>query len=141
MALVAVPQASLPGNYAVSDGAGRKVAGFSLNIRPDESDLERVPAAEIAEALGPDSILQLGRSVHLTDALRESKPPPVELLPLLMMALLLLLACESLLATRFTRRPPEPAPGPPPLPAINGPENGPERGTLEPAREAEGVRS
>jgi hypothetical protein len=108
-----VPQAVQPGNYLVSDGGGRKVAGFSLDVRPEESDLERVPAAEIESVLGSGSVLQVGRSIRLADAMRGSRPPPVELLPLLMMALLLILTLESLLASWFYR-PPAGAPGPEP---------------------------
>src|SRR5439155_507287 len=42
---LAVSQASAPGHYVVLDGKGRTAAGFSLAVRPEENDLERVPVA------------------------------------------------------------------------------------------------
>jgi hypothetical protein len=101
-----VPQALAAGNYLVLDGKGQPVAGFSLDVSPLESDLERVPAEELEAVLGKNVILPVGRSVSLREALAMSRPPPVELLPYLMMALLVVLALESLLANRFYRRPP-----------------------------------
>jgi hypothetical protein len=108
--VVAVPQAVAPGNYLVLDGKGQAVAGFSLDIAAAESDLERVPVAELETVLGEGAVLEVGRAVSLSDALAKLLPPPVELLPYLMMALLLILTLESLLANRFYRRIPE-APG------------------------------
>jgi hypothetical protein len=105
-----VPQAQAPGHYGVYNGRGELVATFSLNVRPEENILERVPAEEIETALGPRSLLQVGRSVGLNEALQTTRPPPMELLPYLMMALLLVLTLESLLANRFYRRP-APVPG------------------------------
>jgi hypothetical protein len=100
-----IPQAAAPGNYAILDGRGRRVAGFSLNVRPEESVLERVPAEEIEAVLGKGSLLQVGRAVNLREALQGLRAPPLELLPYLMIGLLLLLPLESLLANRFYRRP------------------------------------
>jgi hypothetical protein len=99
-----VPQVLGPGNFSVFDGKGRLAAGFSLDVRPEESDLEKVPAGAIEDALGPGSLLQVGREVSLKEALQGLRPPPVELLPWLLMAVLLGLALESLLANRFYRR-------------------------------------
>jgi hypothetical protein len=48
--------------------------------------------------------LQVGRSISLKDALFGLRPPPVELLPWLMIAVLIVLTVESLLANRFYRR-------------------------------------
>ncbi|HEY7313816.1 MAG TPA: BatA domain-containing protein [Gemmataceae bacterium] len=101
---LSLPQAVTPGNYAVRDANKRIVAACSLNVRPQESDLERVPAEEIESVLGKDTVLQVGRTVTLKDALAGMRPPPVELLPWLMMAVLLVLTVESLLANRFYRR-------------------------------------
>jgi hypothetical protein len=110
LARVGVLQALAPGNFALLDGHGQMVAGFSLVVAAEENDLERVPAEEIEAVLGPRSVLQVGRSVSLQDALQAMRPPPVELLPYLMMALLLLLTVESVLANKFYRRQ-APAPG------------------------------
>jgi hypothetical protein len=101
---LALPQAVATGNYAVRDGNKRVVSGCSLNVRPQESALERVPAEEIESALGKDTLLQVGRTISLKDALLGMRPPPVELLPWLMMTVLVVLTVESLLANRFYRR-------------------------------------
>lgn len=108
-----LPQAVSPGNYVVRDANNRVLAGCSLNVHPRESDLERVPADEIESALGKDTLLQVGRSVSLKDALTSLRPPPMELLPWLMMAVLIVLAVESLLANRFYRRGADTATGEP----------------------------
>jgi hypothetical protein len=101
---VVLPQAVAPGNYAVYGGKGRMAAGFSLNIRPEEGQLEQVPAEEIEAALGKGSLLAVGRTVSLRDALQSHWKPPVELLPWLMVAVLLVLTVESVLGNRFYRR-------------------------------------
>ncbi len=100
---LSLPQAAAPGNYAVRDANKHLVAGCSLNVRPQESVLERVPAEEIESVLGKDTLLQVGRTVSLKDALLATRPPPLELLPWLMMAVLIVLTVESLLANRFYR--------------------------------------
>jgi hypothetical protein len=112
---ISVPQAHVPGQYAVMEGQGKVAAAFSLNIRTEENDLERIAKEEIEEALGKGSLLQVGKAMTLGDALQSAKPPPVELLPYLMIGLLLLLTVESLLANRFYRRP-APSPGEEPEP-------------------------
>lgn len=101
---LSLPQAIVPGNYAVRDAKKRIVAGCSLNVRPQESELERVPAEEIEAVLGKETLLQVGRTISLKDAMTGIRPPPVELLPWLMMAVLVVLMVESLLANRFYRR-------------------------------------
>jgi hypothetical protein len=105
-----VPQAQAAGHYLVLDGKGHAVAGFSLNVVPAESDLERVPVEELEAVLGKNSVLAVGRTASLHDALETSRPRPVELLPYLMMLLLIVLALESLLGNRFYRRVPEESP-------------------------------
>jgi hypothetical protein len=105
--LLAVPQAQAAGNYLVLDRNGQPAAGFSLNVVAAESDLERVPVEELEAVLGKDSVIAVGRSVSLADALKTRRPPPIELLPYLMILLLIVLALESLLGNRFYRRVPE----------------------------------
>jgi hypothetical protein len=102
--LLSLPQAVAPGNYAIRDANKRVVAGCSLNVRPQESDLTRVPAEEIESVLGKDTLLQVGRTISLKDALACLRAPPLELLPWLMMVVLIVLTVESLLANRFYRR-------------------------------------
>jgi hypothetical protein len=101
---LSLPQAVTSGNYAVRDANQRLVAGCTLNVRPQESELERVPAEEIESVLGKETLLQVGRSISLKDALTGMQPPPLEFLPWLMMAVLIVLTVESLLANRFYRR-------------------------------------
>lgn len=100
-----LPQASAAGNYAVRDGSQHFFAGCSLNVRPQESELERVPAAEIESVLGKDTLLSVGRAMSVKEALAGLRPPPVELLPWLMMVVLVVLTVEGMLAARFYRRP------------------------------------
>ncbi|MFO0840983.1 MAG: hypothetical protein U0797_01110 [Gemmataceae bacterium] len=105
---VVLPQAAAAGNYQMLDGKGVVRAAFSLDVAAREGDLDRVPVAELEEALGTGSVLQVGRSLSIADALRDARQPPVELLPYLMLLLLAVLTFEGLLANRFYRRVPEP---------------------------------
>ncbi len=100
-------QAVQPGNYQVLDGKNARLAGFSLDLSPVETDLERIPAEQIEQVLGDGSVVQVGFSTSLRDELARARKPPLELLPLLMIGLLAVLTCESLLANRFYRRTPE----------------------------------
>ncbi len=119
---LAIPQATAPGNYTVLDGKNTTAAAFSLNVRGEESHLDRVPAEEIEAVLGPGSLLQVGRTASLKNALEGLQPPPVELLPWLMMVVLLVLTVESVLANKFYRRtPPAAEGGEPGAPATGGP--------------------
>lgn len=101
---ISLPQAATPGNYAVRAADKRIVAGCSLNVRPQESDLQRVPTEDIEAVLGKGTLLQVGRTMSLKDALAGMRPPPLELLPYLMMAVFVVLTVESVLANRFYRR-------------------------------------
>jgi hypothetical protein len=109
-----VRSASAPGQYTVYDPNRNRFAGFSLNVAPDESRLDRLPDGEIEKALGPGSVVRLEPGASLNEALGRrpqataSAPPPpapVDLLPTLMMLTLLFLAVEGLLANRFYQRP------------------------------------
>lgn len=48
--------------------------------------------------------MSVGRAVRLRDALAGARRPPVDLTPYLMMALLVVLMGEGVLANRFYRR-------------------------------------
>jgi hypothetical protein len=102
-----ITQAVVPGNYTVRDGNGRPVAGFSVNVRPEECQLAREPdtAQKIEALLGPNTVLPVGHATSLHAALQGHWRQPVELFPWLMIALLLVLAFENLLANKFYRRP------------------------------------
>ena len=101
---LSLPQAIVPGNYLVRDAKKRIVAGCSLNVRPQESELDRVPTEEIELVLGKETLLQVGRTIRMKDALAGMQAPPLELLPWLMMTVLVVLTVEGLLANRFYRR-------------------------------------
>ena len=114
--------ASAPGAYSVFDPNRNLFTAFSLNVSPDESRLDRVPAEEIEKALGPGSVLTAQPGVSLNGPLREraaaattAEPPwePLPLLPLLMILTLLFLTFEGLLANRFYERPSSAAAGGP----------------------------
>jgi hypothetical protein len=100
-------EAVQPGNYLVLDGKKTPVAGFSLNLPSEETNLERVPDEQLEAVLGKGRVARAGQSTSLLNALSGASRPPMELLPLMMMALLVVLAVESLLANRFYRRTPE----------------------------------
>jgi hypothetical protein len=101
---VDVPQAQTPGQFAVLDVNDQVAAAFSVNARPEESDLDRVAVADLEAVLGEGSVLAVGRTASLADALASAHPPPVELLPYLMLGLLAFLSVEGLLANHFFRR-------------------------------------
>jgi hypothetical protein len=130
-----VVNATVPGNFSVLDAEpgrpAQRLAAFSLNPRPDEYQLDRVPAEQIEALLGEGSVLPIGRTTTLRDRLQERWAQPVELAPWLLIALLLLLAVESLLANRFYRRPA----GEPEEPALGGVSEG--RAGLRPAAKQE----
>src|SRR5207244_3523388 len=93
-------QAVTPGNFTLLDGEGRMAAGFSLNARPEESQLSRVPVEQIEALLGEGAVLPVGHSTNLSDALQSRWGQPVELYPWLMIVVLLVLVLESFLANR-----------------------------------------
>jgi Aerotolerance regulator N-terminal len=99
-----LPKAVAPGNYTVDGPDGKRVAAFSVNLPPDECVLTRVPAAEIEALFGPGAVVPVERRGSLREALQGHWSQPVELFPVLMIALLLALAIENLLANKFYRR-------------------------------------
>ncbi len=100
-----ITQAVLPGNYAVFDPDTRqRIASFSLNLPPEETQLDRVPVEQIESLLGSGSVLTVDYKTSLADALHGHWQEPLELFPLLMIVLLIVLAVENLLANKFYRR-------------------------------------
>jgi len=102
------PQAETTGNYmliGVNDGGENKqvISAFSVNVPADESDLTRVPLPEIESLFGPDAVIPVDRQANIREVLKGHWNEPVELFPLLMVALLLILALENLLANKFYR--------------------------------------
>jgi hypothetical protein len=102
-----IAQAVVPGNYALLDGQGQRLTAFSMNPRPEECQLDRVPVEPIEALLGPESVLPMGRSVSLRERLQEHWAQPLEVAPSLLLVLLLVLALENLLANKFYKRPKE----------------------------------
>jgi hypothetical protein len=103
---VVFPQAAAPGNYAVEDSDGQTVARFSVNMPREESSLERVPTEQIEALFGAGSVVPINHREDLKEKLFGHWRQPVELLPALLAALLLLLALENLLANKFYKRDP-----------------------------------
>jgi hypothetical protein len=94
-----------PGNYAVFDPTTEKrVASFSLNVPPEESQLDRIPVEQIESLLGSGSVLSVDRDLTLADKIKGHWLQPLELFPWLMILVLLVLAVENLLANKFYKR-------------------------------------
>jgi hypothetical protein len=100
-------QAVTPGNYTLLGGDGRRTTAFSMNVPPGEAVLARVPVEAIEGLLGEGAVVPVGHSTSLRDAMQGRWGQPLELFPWLMLALLVFLAVENLLANRFYRRAPQ----------------------------------
>jgi hypothetical protein len=101
------PEARAPGNYKLDaiGGPGRERLGaFSVNLPPSEGSLARLPSAALESVFGPGSVLSIGPTSDMKDVLRGYRSEPLRLLPYLMLAILLLLACENLLGNLFYRK-------------------------------------
>lgn len=81
--------------------------GFSLNVPAEESTLDKVPAEGIEELTGKGTVIPVGKNVALADVLSDTDrfQHPVELFPWLLIAVLMLLVLEGLVANKFYRRP------------------------------------
>lgn len=101
-----IAQAVMPGNYTLVDPTGKRTSCFSVNIPPEECQLNHVAKEAIEALFGEGALLPLDHKASLRDALQKRWNQPVELLPWLMMALLVLLAVENMLANKFYKREP-----------------------------------
>jgi hypothetical protein len=101
---VGPPRTNLPGNFRLSVDAVKWTDGFSLNVPAEESTLEKVPVEAIEELTGKDSVVPLDKNRDLRDAIAGGGKHPIDLFPWLLIAVLLLLAAEGLVANRFYRR-------------------------------------
>ncbi len=104
-----IKQAALPGNYRVegpvaAGQAGPVLAGFSVNLPPEEGDLTRVSASDIESVFGANAVVAPDRQASLHDLLQGQWSEPLELFPYLMVLLLFALALENFLANKFYRR-------------------------------------
>ncbi len=102
------PLLAAPGNYTVSLDAVRWREGFSLNVAAEDCQLERVPIAAIEEVAGPGSVVPLEKGRTLREMIETVLGGPIDLFPWLLIAVLLLLAAEGVLANRFYRLRPRP---------------------------------
>jgi hypothetical protein len=102
------PRTGTPGNYLLSvkkDGAFVWRDGFSTNVPPEESNLEKVSIEEIEKLTGPGRVFPIDRNSTLRDWLDVALGQPVDLFPWLLIAVLMLFVLEGLAANRFYRRP------------------------------------
>jgi hypothetical protein len=81
--------------------------GFSLNVPPEESTLDKAPVEGIEALTGEGTVIPVGKNVPLAEMLEKSpiSQRPVDLFPWLLIAVLVLLVVENLLSNRFYRRP------------------------------------
>jgi hypothetical protein len=99
-----IAAAELPGNYRVQSG-GREAGfdrGLSVNLAPEQTQLERLDKNELSQIFAPDKIRvartkeQIDRDISMGRVGRELFTP-------LILAVAVFLAFESLLANRFYR--------------------------------------
>ncbi len=101
---VEIKRGAAPGNYLVYDEQDQAVAGVSLNIRGEESDLSRVPEAEIEPALGERCVVPLDQEVSLQAALQGKWTQPLELTWVLLLLGLLAMVIEGLIGNKWFPR-------------------------------------
>ncbi len=114
---VAPPRTNAAGNFRIIAATDPPLGsppngleGFSMNLPPEESTLDKAPVEGIEELTGKDSVIPVGKNVPLSDMLsdRSGFHHPVELFPWLLITVLMLFVVEGLLANRFYRRPKPP---------------------------------
>jgi hypothetical protein len=104
-ARLAIPQATIPGNYRILDADGKTpLAAFSVNLSSDEVAPVRLAPTVIEDIFGDSAIAAGSRGENLESLLKGHRQEKVELYPYFMIGILLLLALENLLANRFYRR-------------------------------------
>jgi hypothetical protein len=108
-AQVTLRDLTVPGNYIIEGkdketGELRRLAAFSLNVPAEECDLRKVPASELEPLFPGDAVLQPDWDRALHEMLQSYRNEPLDLIPYLMLALLLALALENLVANKFYRQ-------------------------------------
>ncbi len=98
------PRTNQPGNFELSAEAVQWRDGFSLNAPAEESTLTKVPVEAIEELTGPGTVVAAEKNVTLRELLTVAGGQPLDLFPWLLIAVLLLLAFEGLVANRFYRK-------------------------------------
>jgi hypothetical protein len=105
--VLAIKEATDPGNYTVEDPGRNRIGAFSINLPAEESILARVPSHDIEALFGPGAVAPLGERARLSAVLQGHWDQPLDLMPALLLALLLFLALETLLGNLFYRKGPE----------------------------------
>jgi hypothetical protein len=98
------PRTDQPGNFQLVVEALKWRDGFSLNVPADESKLDKVPVEAIEELTGKESVFPLAKDKKLADIVKVIADQPIDLYPWLLIAVLMLLALEGLVANRFYRK-------------------------------------
>ncbi len=101
------PKTNAAGNFALSVQQGENVVwkdGFSTNVPPDESNLDKVPLEAVEELVGEGRVIPVTKNVTLRDLLSVSLGQPIDLFPWLLIAVLGTLVAEGFIANRFYRR-------------------------------------
>jgi hypothetical protein len=103
------PKTHRPGNFllSVTTDDHRVIwrDGFSVNVPPDESNLQKVPLEAVEELVGKDRVFAIERQSTLRDWLNVALGQPVDLFPWLLIAVLILFVVEGFAANRFYRKP------------------------------------
>ncbi len=101
------PRTNVPGNFRLTLQKGDVEVwrdGFSTNVPPDESNLDKVPLEAVEELVGEGRVIPVTKNVALRDLLSVTLGGPVDLFPWLLIAVLMLLVAEGFIANRFYRR-------------------------------------
>ncbi|CAN5354289.1 hypothetical protein BH11PLA2_BH11PLA2_19750 [soil metagenome] len=94
---------SVAGSFLVFTSDKAWMDGFSLNPPAEECSLSKVPVEGIETLLGKGSVVPVDRKLNLRDVLKLKSDQPLDLFPWLLIAVLLLMTLEGLIANRFYR--------------------------------------
>ena len=97
---VSLPDAQVPGHYAIATGGGEVVGRFSVNYRPEESDLTRASQGDLTSVLG-EGTFEIATSLEELNEEIDVARFGQEAFPLLVMLAVLFFAAETLLSSRF----------------------------------------
>jgi hypothetical protein len=101
---VGPPRTNQAGNFLLSVPQRKWQEGFSLNTPADESTLEKVPVEAIEELTGKNTVVPVEKNRTVREIIDVIIGSPVDLFPWLLIAVLMLLVLEGLVANRFYRR-------------------------------------
>jgi hypothetical protein len=96
-----------PGTYSLVDAESREpVAGFSINPRPEESDLTRLTEQDLGDLLGENRFKTARNLEELEDEI-DAADLGQEVFPVVLMLLIIVFCGEHLVANRFYEEPRE----------------------------------